>query len=130
MPLNIKDLRDEEARLKGIVQHAEKELTAIRMLISGREMRQEEVESSSRSLVGMTIRSAVEAIVAEWIDRRFTSAEMHTELKSRGFENEAHLRANVGNALKDLSRLNKLDREDVGEDKLVKYEYFKKEDQQ
>lgn len=128
MSLSYEDLKNEEVRLKQIIEHAQEELRAVQILIRGRELREETAVSVSQTLKGMTVKNAVRTVSSEWSEKKFIAAEVTNELEKRGFQEQPHLRTNVGNALKELYDDGFLDREDIG-DKLRKYEYWVKQSQ-
>ena len=128
MSLTYKDLKNEEAKLKQVIEHAQEELRAIQVLIQGRELRHEMAVSVSQNLKGMTVKNAVRTVTLEWREKKFIAIEVTEELEKRGFQGQPNLRTNVGNALKELYDDGFLERKDIG-DKLRKYEYWVKQSQ-
>lgn len=131
MSLTYKDLKNEEANLKQVIEHAQEELRAVQILIRCRELRQETAVTVliRQNLKGMTVKNAVRTVSLEWREKKFIAIEVTEELGKRGFEDQPNLRTNVGNALKELYDDDFLGREDIG-DKLRKYEYWVKEQSQ
>jgi len=129
--LTYKDLKNEEANLKQVIEHAQEELRAVQILIRCRELRQETAVTVliRQNLKGMTVKNAVRTVSLEWREKKFIAIEVTEELGKRGFEDQPNLRTNVGNALKELYDDDFLGREDIG-DKLRKYEYWVKEQSQ
>ena len=136
MPLNLKDLRDEKARLERIIQHAQKELEAIDTLIAGIVLREVQSQTNSPiqsvvidvSLQGKTAEAAVESIVRKFKNDRHTAPSVTAILKERGYQpDNENLQPNVSTALKTLCDKGILNRRNIG-GKRALYQYWLKEE--
>jgi len=123
MPLNLKDLLEEKSRLEQIIQHAQTELNALTTLIEGRQLRGEQNQIGAgrfatdvdKTLQNKSIVAAVETVIRELPNERYTAPSLAQKLRDRGYQTgNKNLQSNVSSALKKLWEDKILDRRNIG----------------
>lgn len=133
--LKLQDLIAHEKQLMSVIEHAQKELDAIRLLIAGMRLRSQG-EATSRTAPPTNGNRSLAAEVARFAkehkERWFVGSEVTNWLMETGIrptDKRANLRATVANYLKNLYEKGDLERRNVGVGGTPKYEYRKREDQ-
>lgn len=124
MPLKDADLRDEEIRLKKLIQGATEGLEAVRKLLSVRNLEagaNTGIELDYKKLsVGASVKSIHEELQGRWL----TPRQMEEEILERNPKKASKaLRTNVGNNQRSLEKEGFLIRKNIGSESYESYAY-------
>ena len=131
MPLNKKDLIEHERKLTEIIEHANKERDAIRILIEGMSIRDDESPLIEPNGKRMTIPEAVKKLIREMDDKPFYSLDITEGIVRLGVRSRQewnNIRPTVSSLLRDMCDKGILERKDVGTENKKKYRYRIKKD--
>jgi hypothetical protein len=137
MGLNIKDLTAHEKKLTDIIEHAQKEREAIRLLIAGMRLRaentgeQETITPAPQSAKTPTIRQAIKKIIDDANGDWIMTKEVLDKLFEMGIRNRKQikgLRPTVSTWLRKFYDMGELERENVGDPNSPKFKYRKRKD--
>ncbi|MFH2054553.1 MAG: hypothetical protein ABIJ61_01230 [bacterium] len=129
--LRLKDLIAHEKELVAIISHTQKELEAIRLLISGIQMRKTEdepsqsVASAKSPGAAASVRQFIQDHAHGWFSGKDIIGWM-TEKGYGGRGKRSSVRATVANYLKGYYDKGMLERKNVGSPESPKYEYRKR----
>lgn len=131
MPLSKKDLIEHEKKLTEIIEHANKERDAIRILIEGMSIRDDESHLMESNGKRMTIPEAVKKLIREMGDKSFYSLDITEGIVRLGVRSRKdwnNIRPTVSSLLRDMCDKGILERKDVGTENKKKYRYRIKKD--
>ena len=124
MSLNIIDLVEHVKSLTAIIEHAQKELDAVKTLIAGLNLRQPVVNDSNIPTMAPSIKKLVSFMHNELKTMWLTSSQATLEFVSRFPKRDGkHVRTNVGMAQKQLVDDGVLMRKNLGDATTPKYTY-------
>jgi len=136
MTLNINDLTEHEKRLNEIIEHAEKEREAIRLLIKGMRLRNSVLASGDEALAhsnGSKAPSIAQGVInqinhfeGKWFTVRVVTGNL-IRMGIGNLKDEAKLRPVVANYLKKHFDNKVLERRNIGSEASPTYEYRKYE---
>jgi hypothetical protein len=125
MPLKLKDLQEEEIRLRELIKRAQEALEAVYKLMAIREVDNISKTETIIPIRRLSVKKAVEAVHRELATRWFTGTEIEEEIIRRDSEKAKlpSLRANIGNAQRNLYSEGFLVRKDIGKESQKVYSY-------
>lgn len=127
MSLKFRDLVDHESRLTEIIEHAEKERDAIRLLIQGMKLRGESKETQDQSVGRASIKEVCIQRLEQLGDSRFTVNDLVGHVIVTGLKTKDDLkvlRPTVANYMKKWYDLGAVDRRNIGLKKKPVYQYW------
>lgn len=129
--LKLNDLIAHEKRLTEIISHAQKELDAIRLLISGMQMRSEvgggsaPVSSDQRTNLPVFIRRLIDNSSTDWHTTKSVMEQVFKE-GIRDRSKKANIRATVSGYLRKFYDAGLLERRNIGSPESPRYKYRKR----
>lgn len=126
MSLKLNDLQEHERKLTQIIEHAEKERSAIITLINGMNLRSGSTDLFEQPRPSLTIPQAVTNQVAEFGSRGFTVKEVMNGLVHSGFRDMKamkNIRPSISGELRKKLDSGRLKRKNVGTGNKPIYEY-------
>ncbi len=133
MSQNIDNLLDHERRLVKIIEHTQKELEAIRLLIHGERLRMNDTVSDEGIDKPKTISEHLNEQIKNYNGDWFAGMEITKRLIRVGVKPQSELkklRPIIANYLRKLFDSNKLERKNIGNDKSPLYKYRERESHQ
>ncbi len=126
--LNIQDLKRYEKKLMDMIEHTQKELAAVRVLIEGMAMRNDIIHKGISYTIAPSIPKAVFETIRFFDHKWFTVRDIINRLIESGFRSPDYImnqRPNISNYLSDLSEEGKLERENKGSETRPIFRYRK-----